>query len=288
MKNSLIAVLALGVFAAMAQAGTFLTNPIPLVDPLNPSAILTDSMALIAGGPGTYSDPVNGGIFSTDGVEISNFEAYVVAQLGPDINTPYTPLTGQFDHSAVSLPGGASASLYLANLSGDGNWYNVNTMAAAAGSTMPWSASFDRMYYSDGSNYYSSNWAAGNYLPMYELNFAGGGFNLAAGTYAWAVLPANINFALLTSSYSACSNAYNAVTNAITCDIGGGIGNAVGFFGVADNTLYSGGTPYGYQPDANGPIYMVDTNYALSPEPGTWLLIAAGAGVLALARRRKV
>ncbi len=265
MKKSLIAVLALGLFAAMAQA-QFLTNPVPLgSDPTNSLAALEQGGA-----------QVNGGLFTTgpSGLQISDFEAWLVDQGDGTVTQ---------SGSGPSQPagaGGPSLGLLLADL-GPGA---VNAGSATWQDT-GWSVAYTPFQYSDGTNYYSTTFSAGNYLPMYAMEWSAGdgsSINLTGGDmYAWAVTGLNgvgVAGALLLDSQSACLGGPYGSPD--LCNPGG-YGNALDWTGVEAGLGLAGG--YVTVNGAN-----VDTNFGLTPEPGTWLLIAAGAGVLAIARRRKI
>ena len=245
MKKTLIAILAIGLFAATAQAG-LLDNPVPYAQG-------SDSAAWFTGPVSNPIDPVNGGVFTTSGpTGMSNFEIWFVAQgLGNVTQTGADPaLTG-------------SATLYLADISASQNFSPVG-----------WTnSSITPVQYGNGSNYLSTTFSPGNYLPIYEASVSGLQVNLTPGdTYAWAVglnLPGGVTAGFLSNSGSSCLATSN---NLFGCN-----DNMYGF-DVIGNT----GTQYSGLGGAN-----FNTNFAMSPEPGTWLLIAAGAGVLAIARRRK-
>jgi len=277
MKRLLMAILTLGLFAALAQAGTLLQNTVPTTN------ILTDSAAFTYY-DGGWIDPVNGGVFTApaDGSDITNWEVWLVAQQpgsGGVINT----MTDPYDNYTTQSLGAATAHLFFSDVTAaTPTW----TEATGAGT---WNANFSRYYYADNTNYYSTTYSPGNYLPMYQLGFTATPSNpqisfTPGTTYAWAVtFDGGLQGALLADTISACNAQYNAVSNPITCDVGGGsVGNMIGWGTVTDGGLVA--DPSFYSGPA-GALY--DTNYQMSPEPGTWLLIAAGAGALAIARRRR-
>lgn len=247
--RAFITVLVLGSCASLAQAGLLANGP----------GTSADTLAWVAGTAPNYTDPINGDQFvvGEDGVAFNDFQVYFVAQGMGTI--------GQYDPtpSAPSLGAGPN-SLYMA---GPGFSPGFNDVGWSLTSITPYQ-------FPDGSNYYSSSYAPGQYLPMYVATYSGPEVDLAAGTFAWATamtFSGGVTAGLLTDTQASCL----AQGNPNVCD-----GDIYSF-----NSMFAGPN-YGYGPDfANNGAY--DVVFNMSPEPGTWLLIAAGAGVLALSRRRR-
>jgi len=272
MKKASIIALILAVFAALAQAttinGIVLGNPMPGSEAGNSYAWIPD---VINGDTFTY--PAVAGVNSPN-LNVLDWHTWMVVQgwddnLGPNAIAP-------------ALPAGTTASLWIAS---ETNPSATFTLEGTTTSFSPW------QYPTTGTNYlsYPGGYLGGKYLPIFQIDFNSLNFNLAPDTYFWAVTltyPAGsgITSTLLTDTYAACA-AGSAYPLPNTCDgdiwnINPGA-NTANFYDYTQ--LSVGGAPPGSQGNVG-----YDVNFLITtPEPGTWLLIAAGAGVLALSRRRR-
>jgi hypothetical protein len=114
--------------------------------------------------------------------------------------------------------------------------------------------------YPNGSNYQNT---PGSYSQLYEATWTGLNLPLAAGLYDFAIATSGSAPYILAST---CGDAFPCADGE--------------FFGFTSPTNSTQGTAY-----SGGDLNVLITGTV--PEPGTWLLICAGAGVLALSRGRR-
>jgi len=272
MKKGTIIALILAVFAALAQAnpiinGIVLGNPMPGVEAGNSAAWIPD---VINGDtftiPALYGPP-------SPPLYVLDWHAWMVVQgLADGLGATA---------AAPALPAGTSATLWVASAT------NPSATFTNEGTT----SDFSQWQYAGGLNYlsYPGGYLGGQYLPIFEIDFSNLNFTLSPDQYFWAI---TLNFpsgsglseTLLTDTYNSCA-AGSGYPIQNDCD---GliwqidpIANTANWYDWTQLSI--GGNPAG----SEGNIGF-DVNFLVTtPEPGTWLLIAAGAGVLALSRRRR-
>lgn len=182
---------------------------------------------------------------------VGDFSVWVVG----DVLASSLPATG----GSATAPD-ATATLWMAPIA------NLSMTAVAV------STSYARDFYNTDQNYLAS--LDSTYLPLFSLTFSSLNYALDPGTYLWAVsFGGDSTYTDLRLHYSAspCTGS----------DQGGGCDDNL-FFTADTSNFNNGAWIENYGVDAN----VLATGDQSVPEPGTLLLIAAGAGIIALSRRR--